>query len=448
MTKTKKRSNPRSNKTKYTRGRSAHLRKHKPKLKNKNQKRRGRTVKKGGKKIGSGTYGCVYKPALRCQGKTKRKKNAISKFMKKRHAKEEIRENERIEELDPEGKFHVKILEVCVPNEPKEERRENYRENCPKIWNPKKPELDNYRLLIQRDGGIEIDQAIKELPELKKGITSRRRADWWNRFFAGMERLLYGVMKMSEAGFIHNDIKTDNVLINPETLEMNFIDFGLSISREQMKEDIILPEENNYLFYNVSYFLSQPPESFILSNYPLYVQQVETMVYEGDDEARQYIEELHKKYLKDYRSDDKHTQNTRNTDQVVLPSDLQRNKLEFPDDAWTYLDLYHEERLDEILSKWDLYALGIVFATIWRQIFKSKIILDETDKVDHPLYYFQYLFAKMLAVEYTDRITPKQAYIEFRKYYMLVFDNVIYETDNELTVNPPLSPIGNIRRVA
>lgn len=445
MTKTKKRSNSRNHKTKYSRSRR---RKHI--LKNKNQKRRGwrRTFKKGGKKIGSGTYGCVYKPALRCQGKTKRKKSAISKFMKKRHAKSEIRENERIEELDPEGKFHVKILEVCVPNEPKEERRENYRENCPTVWNPKKTELDNYRLLIQRDGGIEIDQAIDELPELKKGITSQRRAEWWNRFFAGMERLLYGVMKMSEAGFIHNDIKTDNVLINPETLEMNFIDFGLSISREQMKEDIIHPEYNDYLFHNVSYFLSQPPESFILSNYPTYVEQVETMVSERDEQAVEYIEELHKKYLKDYRSDDKHTKNTRMTDKTILPSDLQRNQLEFPDDAWTYLDLYHEERLDEILSKWDLYAVGIVFATIWAQIFKSKIILDETDKVDHPLYYFQYLFAKMLAVEYTDRLTPKQAYIEFRKYYMLVFDKLIYETNNELTVNPPLSPVGNIRRVA
>jgi serine/threonine protein kinase len=441
MTKTKKLSNIRirKKKTKYRR------RKHNPKSK----KGRNQTFKKGGKKIGSGTYGCVYKPALRCRGNTKRKKNAISKFMKKRHAKSEIRENERIEELDPEGKFHVKIFEVCVPNEPKEGFNENYRENCPKVWNPKKTELDKYRLIIERDGGIQINHAIKELPELKKGVTSRRRADWWNRFFAGMERLFYGVMKMSEAGFIHNDIKTDNVLINPETLEMNFIDFGLSLSRERMKEEIIHPEDNDDPGRSItSFFLMQPPESFILSNYPLYVQQVETMVSEDDDEASEYIETLHKKYLKDYRSDNKYTQYTRNTDQVILPSDLQRNKLEFPDDAWTYLDLYHEERLDEILSKWDLYALGIAFATLWTQIFESKILSDETDKVDHPLYYFQYLFAKMLAVEYIDRITPKQAYIEFRKYYMLVFDKLIYETDNELTINPPLSPIGNLRRVA
>lgn len=407
-----------------------------------------RKRKRGGKKIGSGTYGCVYKPPLRCQGKTKRKKNAISKFMKKRHAKNEVRENERIEELDPDRKFHVKILEVCVPNEPKEGYNENYRENCPKVWKSNKSELENYRLLIQQDGGIEIDQAIKELPELKKGITSRRRAEWWNRFFAGMERLFYGVMKMSEAGFINNDIKTDNILINPETLEMNFIDFGLSISREQMKQNIIHPEDNNYLFHNVPFFLSQPPEAFILSNYPDYVREVEILVSGDNEKVEDYIEKLHKKYKKDYCSDDKHTKYTRKTDQLILPPEYQRNQLEFPDDAWTYLDLYHEERLDEILSKWDLYAVGIVFATIWKQIFKTEITVEGTDKVDHPLYYFQYLFAKMLNVEYTDRITPKQAYKEFRKYYMLMFDKQIYETNNELTVNPPLSPIGHIRRVA
>ena len=43
----------------------------------------------GGKVIGSGTYGCVFKPPLMCEDDTERPKNYISKVMNKRNAEEE-----------------------------------------------------------------------------------------------------------------------------------------------------------------------------------------------------------------------------------------------------------------------------------------------------------------------------------------------------------------------
>ena len=44
--------------------------------------------RKGGKPINSGGYGCIFKPALKCKGKTKRE-NGISKLMTKEHADSE-----------------------------------------------------------------------------------------------------------------------------------------------------------------------------------------------------------------------------------------------------------------------------------------------------------------------------------------------------------------------
>jgi hypothetical protein len=40
-----------------------------------------RTRKHGGKVIGSGGYGCVFRPALRCNGTRKRASKTISKLM-------------------------------------------------------------------------------------------------------------------------------------------------------------------------------------------------------------------------------------------------------------------------------------------------------------------------------------------------------------------------------
>ena len=54
---------------------------------------------KGGKVIGSGTYGCVFKPPLKCEDQDERPENYISKFMFTRNARYENREITGILEL-------------------------------------------------------------------------------------------------------------------------------------------------------------------------------------------------------------------------------------------------------------------------------------------------------------------------------------------------------------
>ena len=46
----------------------------------------------GGKVIASGGFGCVFNPALKCQGKKTRGKNRISKLLTKKHALSEYNE--------------------------------------------------------------------------------------------------------------------------------------------------------------------------------------------------------------------------------------------------------------------------------------------------------------------------------------------------------------------
>ena len=46
----------------------------------------------GGKVLASGGFGCVFSPALKCEGETKRAKGKISKLMSEKHANEEYQE--------------------------------------------------------------------------------------------------------------------------------------------------------------------------------------------------------------------------------------------------------------------------------------------------------------------------------------------------------------------
>lgn len=74
----------------------------------------------GGKVIASGGFGCVFDPALKCQGKKTRGKNRITKLLTKKHAL--IEYNEIIEfkkKLDKipnyQNYFLIDDFNICKP---------------------------------------------------------------------------------------------------------------------------------------------------------------------------------------------------------------------------------------------------------------------------------------------------------------------------------------------
>ena len=52
----------------------------------------------GGRVLASGGFGCVFSPALKCEGEKKRATGKISKLMSEKHATEEYEEINRLNE--------------------------------------------------------------------------------------------------------------------------------------------------------------------------------------------------------------------------------------------------------------------------------------------------------------------------------------------------------------
>ena len=76
---------------------------------------------KGGNVLASGGFGCVFSPALKCQGETKRVKGKISKLMSEKHATEEYEEIVSIKsKLDTiknyRDYFLIYDVTLCKPN--------------------------------------------------------------------------------------------------------------------------------------------------------------------------------------------------------------------------------------------------------------------------------------------------------------------------------------------
>ena len=56
-------------------------------------------TKQGGKVLASGGFGCVFTPALKCEGAAHREKGKVSKLMTEKHAISEYKEIRHYQEL-------------------------------------------------------------------------------------------------------------------------------------------------------------------------------------------------------------------------------------------------------------------------------------------------------------------------------------------------------------
>lgn len=189
--------------------------------------------KKGGKVIASGGYGCVFEPALRCEGDTKRTKNKITKLMSDKHATQEYEEINSIKEkLDSipnyEDYFLLNDITLCRPSKLTATDLEAFGDKCtalPKDDITKKninQKLDSVMALNLPNGGIPVDDYIYENGDYNK---------LYKTHMALVNLLKKGIIPMNKKNVFHSDIKDSNVLIEEKdsNLKARLIDWGLTV---------------------------------------------------------------------------------------------------------------------------------------------------------------------------------------------------------------------------
>lgn len=185
-------------------------------------------------KIGEGTYGCVHKPSLKCQKKPPdlpNYKNKISKLMESKEAKDEWKEFQNIKRIDPNDNFHSGTPVYCSPsNIPANiiaAKKCNIRDIKRSIPNIKK----RLALLVMEDGGKDLRQTIRDFKQLPVNENSKTKI---HKFIIAFERPFIALKELHDNGYVHNDLKIDNMVYNSDTNILNFIDFGLTKSVSQI----------------------------------------------------------------------------------------------------------------------------------------------------------------------------------------------------------------------
>ncbi len=201
---------------------------------------------RGGRKIGEGSYGCVFSPALRCKGDSERTPDTISKLMHKLYATAEFNTANVIREIDPEQKFSIYPSRMCEldPANMYANAAEDKYLDCKRLGVSSIDEMaafaDEYRVIEMPYGGVELnDFKVTDIREILS-------------FFDSLLPLIRGMALMHSKHYYHFDIKAANIVtkrLEDGKYLTRLIDFGFGTKgRDLVMNDpkVLIPIEQNY----------------------------------------------------------------------------------------------------------------------------------------------------------------------------------------------------------
>lgn len=161
--------------------------------------------------VASGSYGCVFKPHLPCSTKQQFYNKSVGKVFeyKEDFAQEMTTIKNIINKVDPNHMFTLPMFAFCDVNTSRIAKRD-HAEQCPLMTG------NTQKQLIIKDGGKSIDELITT-----KQITYAT----FRKLVALMVPICEGIIALNTFGYIHQDIKPDNILYDKKKLYL--IDFGI-----------------------------------------------------------------------------------------------------------------------------------------------------------------------------------------------------------------------------
>ena len=214
---------------------------------------------KGGKVLGSGTAGCIFKPALLCKGETTRPENKVTKLMTKRNADNEYSE---ISALRPyisqvpnnEKYFVINSITKCVPESYTIEDLIDFNTKCKALKNNGvTAALLQNETTRGRIMGLQLPDGGKDVSDyLSNPTLTNEELVTFNKSM--IDLMVNGIRPMNLTGVNHMDVKPPNIVYNKDLNETKLIDWGLASIYEGHVMTLRLPFMYNQPLTNVMFY--------------------------------------------------------------------------------------------------------------------------------------------------------------------------------------------------
>lgn len=225
---------------------------------NKTHKKNSKRTIKGGKVIGSGGFGCIFKPALKCKNKD-RQNNKISKLMKKKYAVKEYSDIKKYKSLldnipNYSDYFLIDGFSECDPDTLTNQDVDAFDKKCSALTKMNisaknvNKNLDLLGTINMPYGGIDVGDYIYHI---KFNYTKMIQLN--NSL---LKLLTNGIIPMNKKHIYHLDIKESNILVEDNLKTNHFytrlIDWGLS-SMYNGEKSVPTPMHKRPFQYNLPF---------------------------------------------------------------------------------------------------------------------------------------------------------------------------------------------------
>jgi len=276
--------------------------------------------------LGQGSYGCVYKPSIQCDGKLGSKKY-ITKIQEKA-LDNEINIGKKVQKIPDFDKYFSPILEVCSLNLSK--IGEDKMKYC-MIYNKKTEYISSK---IKYVGKNTLHKSLYNLLDKYPKL-------FFRMYISSHVDLLKYVDILYKHKIVHMDLKQDNIMIKDKSNTPIIIDFGLSFDMSDFK-----PEE---VFFAYGYDYSPWAMDIIMITYMVY--------YKGNEDLKWYNDVLTQEDIEKVLSDTMKAN-------TLMTTFTKEDRLQYEEKCYEYFKPFKGKICKELYAEllknsysWDSYAL-------------------------------------------------------------------------------------------
>lgn len=368
----------------------------------------------GGDLIGTGSFGCVFHPALKCENQRSIHDDMVSKVFFSDDAKKEAEEEIKIDKMIKSIKGYENWAHIwttnCLPKKYNSLiKEESGIDDCLNENGLTASEFDKNRRMLQ---GTYAGKTFGEVfsQHFKSGNYSNKKLFIKNflDMMKLMKPLFIGLVEMNKKKISHNDIKGDNIMVDDDGCK--YIDFGLAAKHS-----------------NQRFFKQRSMSEFVCDRiYPCYPYEFiylyateDVLNDEKSDKEYDIYRDLHERY------------------QLVHETIFKRVGLK--EYLLGLIDRALEGKLtkekNNIISLIDTYSVGILIPTMLARFAKSHNKLSQLKKLlmEKEIKPFMELFKDMSEPNNYDRLNPIDAYQRY-----LELESIYLKSNKKQTIKKEL----------